>query len=92
MTLRRWGHGFEADATICIDGENYAAVYRVVTATETTVDEGDYDQPIKVTRLQYEQVAINGDYAVLPGDDTTDVTDCLMWMRCTAVQKICVMD
>lgn len=61
---------------VCIDRANSASVYTVTKIQPLAHEDGDDgDDGNPATRLYVEGVHIDGDYAVLPGDEAIDIAD-----------------
>lgn len=87
MVLRGRGHGLKAGEQVCVDRENFANVWTVLTVEEYQVEADDWEDTGRMvwrTMLDVEAFAINGDYAVLPGHDTVDLLRCIEWFRTSA--------
>lgn len=85
--LRGKARGLAVGQRVCADRENIARVYEIVQCEENEVEADDYEETGKTvwkTKLHVRALAINGDYSVIPGEDTEDVADRVIWARCNA--------
>lgn len=76
---------------VCIDRENFASVWTVRSVEERQVEDDDYEETgrmVRRTKIHCEAYAIDGDYAVLPGADTIDLADRIVWARSVAECEI----
>jgi hypothetical protein len=87
ITLWRWNHGLEVGMDVCIDPENFARVYHIDSVSEIELED-ESDMPRHATRIEVSEVQINGSYAVIPGEDSIDITRDVMRMRLAALKHI----
>lgn len=89
--LRGRARDFVVGQHICAGRENFARVFEILSIAERHVEPEDWEDTGKMvwrTNIHVKAVAIDGDYAVLPGDEPEDIADRIIWSRSLAEDTI----
>jgi hypothetical protein len=92
--LRGKAQGLAVGQRVCADRENIARVYEIVQLEEKNVEADDFEDTGRMiwkTEIQVSAIDGDGDYNVLPGEDTEDVERRIIWARSNAELKIRAM-